>query len=58
MLEAFLNIILKESDRLQSLIYDLLSYQKLRTKAFVFGYQSFNLIDLLDEVNTLMMGKA
>jgi two-component system phosphate regulon sensor histidine kinase PhoR len=57
-LEAFLNIILKESDRLQSLIYDLLELSKIENEGFRLSIQLFNLIDLLDEVNTLMMGKA
>ncbi len=57
-LEAFLNIILKESDRLQSLIYDLLELSKIENEGFRLSVQSFNLIDLLDEVNTMMMGKA
>lgn len=57
-LKAFLNIILKESDRLQSLIYDLLELSKIENEGFRLSIQSFNLIHLLEEVITLMTGKA
>jgi two-component system phosphate regulon sensor histidine kinase PhoR len=57
-LEAFLNIILKESDRLQSLIYDLLELSRIENEGFRLSIQSFNLIHSLEEVITLMTGKA
>ena len=42
-LEAFLNIILKETDRLQSLINDLLELSKIENEGFSLSIQSFNL---------------
>ena len=42
-LEAFLNIILKESDRLQSLINDLLELSKIENEGFSLSIQSFNI---------------
>lgn len=57
-LEAFLNIILKESDRLQYLIYDLLELSKIENEGFRLSIQPFNLIHSLEEVITLMTGKA
>lgn len=57
-LEAFLNIILKESDRLQSLINDLLELSKIEHEGFSLSLQSFNLIALLEDAIRIMEGKA
>src|SRR6476620_3211041 len=57
-LEAFLNIILKETDRLQSLINDLLELSKIENEGFSLSIQSFNLVDSLREVVEILHGKA
>ncbi|PLR77777.1 PAS domain-containing sensor histidine kinase [Bacillus sp. V3-13] len=57
-LEAFLNIILKESDRLQSLIQDLLDLSKTEKEGFVLNVQPLDLISTLDEVFAILEGKA
>ena len=57
-LEAFLSIILKESDRLQSLIQDLLELSKIEQQGFQLNLQQVDLNDLLHEVVTLLIGKA
>ncbi|KAA9031713.1 two-component system histidine kinase PnpS [Niallia endozanthoxylica] len=57
-LEAFLNIILKESDRLQSLINDLLELSKIEHEGFSLTLQTFNLTDLLEDTIRMMEGKA
>ncbi|WP_042459623.1 two-component system histidine kinase PnpS [Neobacillus dielmonensis] len=57
-LESFLSIILKESDRLQSLIQDLLELSKLESHSFTLNKQELNLHQLLEEVVTLLSGKA
>ena len=57
-LEAFLNIILKETDRLQSLINDLLELSKIENEGFSLSIQSFNLVDSLKEVVEILHGKA
>ncbi|WP_394233191.1 two-component system histidine kinase PnpS [Niallia oryzisoli] len=57
-LEAFLTIILKESDRLQSLINDLLELSKIEHEGFSLSLQTFNLVDLLHDVMRIMEGKA
>src|SRR3954468_11690000 len=57
-LEAFLNIILKESDRLQSLINDLLELSKIENEGFSLSIQPINLIVVLEEVVAIMDGKA
>jgi len=57
-LEAFLHIILKETDRLQSLINDLLELSKIENEGFSLSIQSFNLIDTLKEVVEILDGKA
>ena len=57
-LEAFLNIILKETDRLQSLINDLLELSKIENEGFSLTIQSFNLVDSLKEVIEILHGKA
>ena len=57
-LEYFLSIILKESDRLQSLIEDLLDLSKIEKQGFRLnpGYLEIN--DLLEEIFVILEGKA
>ncbi|MDF2858269.1 MAG: phoR [Neobacillus sp.] len=57
-LEYFLSIILKESDRLQSLIQDLLDFSKIEQHEFKLHLQEFDLVLLLKEVFTLLDSKA
>ncbi|MGX6443009.1 two-component system histidine kinase PnpS [Neobacillus sp. K501] len=57
-LEAFLSIIYKESDRLQSLIQDLLDFSKIEHQEFRLQIQRFDLFSLLTEVMTLLEKKA
>lgn len=57
-LEAFLSIILKESDRLQTLIQDLLDLSKIEQQGFQLAIQELNLHTILEEVITLLNGKA
>ncbi|MDP4172025.1 MAG: ATP-binding protein, partial [Bacillota bacterium] len=57
-LEAFLSIILKESDRLQTLIQDLLELSKIEQHGFVLDIQEFDLKAILDDVLTMLSGKA
>ncbi|WP_144547896.1 two-component system histidine kinase PnpS [Bacillus sp. X1(2014)] len=57
-LEAFLSIILKESDRLQTLIQDLLDLSKIEQQGFRLNIQELDLYELLKEVITVLSGKA
>ncbi|EKN65068.1 signal transduction histidine kinase [Neobacillus bataviensis LMG 21833] len=57
-LEAFLSIILKESDRLQTLIQDLLDLSKIEQQGFQLNLQEVELRTLLEDVITLLTGKA
>ncbi len=57
-LESFLSIILKESDRLQSLIYDLLELSKIENEGFSLSIQPVNLILVLQESISIGGGKA
>lgn len=57
-LEKFLSIILKESDRLQSLIQDLLDLSKIEQQDFKLSIQEFDLVITLKETITMLMGKA
>jgi two-component system phosphate regulon sensor histidine kinase PhoR len=57
-LEAFLNIILKESVRLQTLIEDLLELSKIEQHRFKLNIQQMNLSALLNEVITMLRIKA
>ncbi|OIK10001.1 PAS domain-containing sensor histidine kinase [Bacillus sp. MUM 116] len=57
-LKAFLSIILKESDRLQTLIQDLLDLSKIEQQEFKLTLQEVDLILLLNEVITMLKGKA
>lgn len=57
-LESFLSIILKESDRLQSLIYDLLELSKIENEGFCLTIQPFKLLPALEESINIIEGKA
>lgn len=57
-LEAFLSIILKESERLQTLIQDLLELSKIEQQGFKLNLQQVDINKLLDEVNDLLTGRA
>jgi two-component system, OmpR family, phosphate regulon sensor histidine kinase PhoR len=57
-LEAFLSIILKESNRLQTLILDLLELSKIEQHGFKLTEQKLDLRLLLNEVITILNGKA
>lgn len=57
-LVEFLKIILKESDRLQQLIQDLLELSKLEQHGFTLNQEHFNIIDVLDEVIKILCKKA
>jgi two-component system phosphate regulon sensor histidine kinase PhoR len=57
-LESFLSIILKESDRLKSLIQDLLELSKIEQQGFQLNLQQVDLHSLLKEVLNLLAGKA
>lgn len=57
-LHTFLSIILKESNRLQSLIQDLLELSRIEQQGFQLTNQEFDVRLLLEEVITLLNGKA
>jgi len=57
-LESFLTIILKESDRLQSLIHDLLELSKIEQQGFRLNLQEMDLHSLLNDSIKLLKGKA
>jgi two-component system, OmpR family, phosphate regulon sensor histidine kinase PhoR len=57
-LNDFLNIILKESDRLQSLIQELLDLSKIEKQGFSLSIQQVDLADVLEDVVAIMKGKA
>ncbi|PLR98112.1 two-component system histidine kinase PnpS [Bacillus sp. T33-2] len=57
-LEAFLSIILKESDRLQSLIQDLLDLSKIEQQGFKLEVQPFDVTEAISEVVTILNGRA
>jgi two-component system, OmpR family, phosphate regulon sensor histidine kinase PhoR len=57
-LEVFLSIILKESDRLQSLIQDLLDLSKMEQHGFKLNVIEFDLTSTLQEIITLLKHKA
>ena len=57
-LQSFLSIILKESDRLQSLIQDLLELSKIEQQGFQLNIQTIDLYSLLHDVLKLLEGKA
>ena len=57
-LEYFLSIILKESDRLQSLIHDLLELSKIEQHGFKLELQTINIVQMLKEIIIILQGKA
>ena len=57
-LNDFLNIILKESDRLQSLIQELLDLSKIEKQGFSLSIQQLDLAVVLEDVVAIMKGKA
>lgn len=57
-LQNFLSIILKESDRLQALIQELLDLSKIEQQEFVLEAESLNLCQLLEETHAILQGKA
>lgn len=57
-LEHFLSIILKESERLQSLIQDLLDLSKIEQHGFQLRIEQVNLTQLLTELIVMFYGKA
>lgn len=57
-LEAFLSIINKESQRMQTLIQDLLDFSKIEQQEFKLNIQDFDLYELIKEVITLLDKKA
>ncbi|WP_264738738.1 two-component system histidine kinase PnpS [Cytobacillus firmus] len=57
-LNDFLSIILKESDRLQSLIQELLDLSKIEKQGFSLSIQQLDLTDVLEDVMAIMKGKA
>lgn len=57
-LEAFLSIILKESDRLQSLIQELLDLSKIEQQGFQLNMEKVDIMHLLEEIRMMLKGKA
>lgn len=57
-LNAFLSIIQKESNRLQTLIQDLLDLSKMEQHGFVLNIHEFDLITALKEIITMLEKKA
>jgi two-component system, OmpR family, phosphate regulon sensor histidine kinase PhoR len=57
-LEAFLKIILQESDRLQSLVQDLLDLSKMEQLGFHLSIQQYNIRTTLEEVIAILEKKA
>ncbi|MDQ0220089.1 PAS domain-containing protein [Peribacillus cavernae] len=57
-LQNFLSIILKESDRLQALIQELLDLSKIEQQEFVLNLETLNLCQLLEETCAILQGKA
>jgi two-component system phosphate regulon sensor histidine kinase PhoR len=58
LLENFLSIILKESDRLQSLVQDLLDLSKMEQSGFSIDWEKVNLTEVLEEIVVMLRGKA
>lgn len=56
--EYFLNIILKETDRLQSLIKDLLDLSKIEQESFEIHFLPVDLKETLEEVVVILKSKA
>jgi two-component system phosphate regulon sensor histidine kinase PhoR len=58
MREYFLNIILKETDRLQSLINDLLDLSNIEQEGFKLNISEVDLKNVIEEVMVIIKGKA
>ncbi|WP_456278037.1 two-component system histidine kinase PnpS [Bacillus sp. AK128] len=58
LLESFLTIILKESDRLQSLVQDLLDLSKMEQAGFSISWQNVNITEVLEEIIVMLRAKA
>ncbi|PMC37068.1 PAS domain-containing sensor histidine kinase [Bacillus sp. UMB0899] len=56
--EYFLSIILKESDRLQTLIQDLLDLSKVEQQGFQLSIQPCDLREILEDITVILEGKA
>lgn len=54
----FLSIILKESDRMQSLIEDLLDLSKIEQQGFRLNMSTVDIKQLLEEIGVILQGKA
>ncbi|MGG0890344.1 two-component system histidine kinase PnpS [Cytobacillus horneckiae] len=57
-LRQFLNIILQESERLQTLIQDLLDLSKIEQQGFNLSVEKVNVITIVNEVITIVNRKA
>ncbi|MCA1032018.1 PAS domain-containing protein [Bacillus timonensis] len=57
-LEYFLSIVLKESERLQTLIQDLLDLSKIEQQGFLLTIQNVRIDELLEEVIFILKAKA
>jgi two-component system, OmpR family, phosphate regulon sensor histidine kinase PhoR len=57
-LESFLSIILKESERLQSLIEDLLELSKVEQQGFKLNLEQVNMKELIEDTSIMLVGKA
>ncbi|MEC0680561.1 sensory box histidine kinase PhoR [Bacillus inaquosorum] len=57
-LSEFLSIILKESERLQSLVQDLLDLSKIEQQNFTLSIDTFDPAKMLGEIETLLKHKA
>ncbi|QHE53224.1 two-component system histidine kinase PnpS [Pontibacillus sp. HMF3514] len=56
--EQFINIILKESERLQSLIHDLLELSKLEKEGFHLNIESVSLKELIEDIVPIVEQQA
>ncbi|MDQ0224629.1 PAS domain-containing sensor histidine kinase [Bacillus sp. 7586-K] len=56
--EYFLSIILKESDRLQTLIQDLLDLSKIEQQGFKLSIQACDVKEILEDIEVILKGKA
>ncbi|MEC2077655.1 two-component system histidine kinase PnpS [Metabacillus fastidiosus] len=56
--EYFLAIILKESDRLQTLIQDLLDLSKIEQQGFELSFRHCDLREIFEEIHILLKSKA
>ncbi|WP_078545151.1 two-component system histidine kinase PnpS [Litchfieldia alkalitelluris] len=57
-LESFLSIISKESQRLQSLIEDLLELSKVEQQGFILNIQRVDIKELIEDAFIMLKGKA